>query len=194
MNNLEIIHLSTIPLLTVQLDSIDSESVCRELDKLKYIPINNDPEVKTSATLDAYGLLNYPQFTILRNEIERNFNYFVKEIYSYECEFKAINSWATKTVKGLGSAEWHRHTNCMFTAVYYPKGGGDYAPLILDIDKKRDYYIDPKEMNQYNSIKYFIEPHDNQLIIFPSNISHSIGRHLSDKIRYSIAVDYTPIV
>ncbi len=193
MNNLEIIHLSTIPLLTVQLDSIDSKSVCRELDKLKYFPISNDPEKKTSVAINDYGLLDRHEFAPLKSEIEKYFNYYVKDIFLYNCKFKIVNSWATKTVPGIDGGEWHRHGNCLFTAVYYPRGREDYAPLIFDLDRKRDYYIEPIDLNQYNNTKYFLTPRENELIIFPSNIPHTIGRHLSAENRYSIAMNFMPI-
>jgi hypothetical protein len=177
----------------VQLDSIDSKSVCRELDKLKYYPVNNDPEMKSSVASNDYGLLDRHEFAPLKSEIEKYFNYFAKDTFLYDCKFKIVNSWATKTVTGIGSGNWHRHSNCLFTAIYYPRGKEDYAPLILDLDRKRDYSIEPIDLNQYNNNKYFVTPGENELIIFPSNIPHTIGRHLSDEIRYSIAMNYMPI-
>jgi hypothetical protein len=193
LNNVQLIDISSIPLFASKLESIDSELVFSLLEKLEYFSVNDEVEKTSLVAIKNYNLLNDNNLNLLKLEIEKKFNYFIKLVYTYECQFKIVNSWATKTIKGINSVDYHTHTNSMFTAVYYPKGGENYADLILDTDKKRDFFIKPKVINQYNSSRYYIKPQDNELIIFPSNISHRIGEHLSDEIRYSIAVNFMPI-
>ena len=127
----------------------------------------------------------------LKDKIEEHIKNYLYKVMEYKLDYKFINSWATKTnLNGFSQA--HVHSNTFLTGVFYPKGNENFR-IKFHKNNKSFWEIDVKNCNQFNSktMTYVIEK-DNTLLLFPSNLLHSIGNNNSNIDRYSIAFNINP--
>jgi uncharacterized protein (TIGR02466 family) len=140
-------------------------------------------------------LLNDSGFVELKKQIDVHVQDYVQNIYAPEdgIEFFLTTSWAMLHHPGNWS-HTHTHANSIISGILYlitdPKSGdllftnahNNLAPKLLTINKKT--------YNPYNTEFWHITPEDNQIVIFPSNLPHSVNRNESDTDRYCIAFNY----
>ena len=145
-----------------------------------------------TATTD---MLGNSEFAELRKLIDSHVQDYVKNIYAPEdgIEFFLTTSWAMLHRPGNWS-HTHTHANAIVSGILYlttdAKSGdllftnahNNLAPKLLTINKK--------SYNPYNTEFWHITPEDNQIVIFPSNLPHSVNRNESDIDRYCIAFNY----
>ena len=146
---------------------------------------------KSKQNKDLY-VLERNNLTFLKNKIEKTFDEYKNKILRYEnTYFKITTSWLTKTEYGQKS-DYHKHSNCMFSAVFYvnqPKNSGN---IMFTPFKDKRFNIKPVEYNLYNSEAWRFIPEKHDLIIFPAETYHKIETHLSKENRYSLALNFIP--
>tara|TARA_B100000131_G_C17833095_1_gene498614 strand:- start:23 stop:643 length:621 start_codon:yes stop_codon:yes gene_type:complete len=117
------------------------------------------------------------------------------KMMGYSSEVDVSTSWCTKVVKG-DVGHLHRHKNSWFSALYYY---GDYDEncgkfiLTNPLNDLTSFMSHVSSVNEFNRHSTTWLPRKNQLIIFPSYIQHGISEHLSDLIRYSLAINIVPV-
>jgi uncharacterized protein (TIGR02466 family) len=139
-------------------------------------------------------LLDDPKCLEIRNKILNAFDDYAYNLLKIkpEVEFYITTSWAIKFLPG-GSTQAHTHSNSLFSGVLYLKAAEETGQISFH---KYAKYLDVSsptlslgftEWNIFNSDKWSITPHENQIIIFPSNVVHSVEINNSNDDRISIA-------
>jgi uncharacterized protein (TIGR02466 family) len=109
-------------------------------------------------------------------------------------------SWGTISRRGE-STQAHTHEQSHISLVHYlkkPEGSSgisfvdrdapnQFAPNLFNERMVRFGVL--KEIQQYNALKFYLEPAQDDVLIFPSKASHSVAINRSDEPRISIAVD-----
>ena len=172
-------------IISTVVDDIDHNKILDELKNQKY---NITHELHKGCFLSESNniLVKFPK---LKEKIYDAFSYVLREIYEFsgDFDFKITSSWGTKTEPGSFS-HIHHHSNCWFSAVYYPKkisGGIEfYNP------HRQTFYISSSPLIQ----KSFsvIPDEDGSLVIFPHYIQHQVKRNDDLNDRYSIALNIVP--
>jgi len=127
----------------------------------------------------------------LRDEIYNNIKNYLNNIMKLKIDFQFTTSWATKTFFN-GYSQMHKHNNSFLSGVYYPIGDENFN--IKFYKRSNFWYVEKNEINNLNADLYRIDIVENNiLILFPSDLKHSIERNLSNKIRYSIAFNTLPL-
>ena len=131
------------------------------------------------------------EISYLRDEIYNNIKNYLNNIMKLKMDFQFTTSWVTKTFP-YGYSQSHHHSNSFLSGVYYPIGDKDFK---IKFYKKNSFWnIEPIEANDLNTTWYdFNITENNSLILFPSDLKHSIEKNLSNKIRYSIAFNTLPL-
>ena len=145
-------------------------------------------------------LLDKPVMKTLKDKIMDCLDLFVhKELgLPDDMFFRMTNSWAVKHHEG----DWgqsHIHTNSVFSGVYYmdtnPNTGNisfhrDVSNHVLPMTARPGRYT---ERNEFNTDEHRVDSEVNRLVLFPSNLYHSVGKNLSEWDRYSIAFNFFPV-
>jgi uncharacterized protein (TIGR02466 family) len=134
---------------------------------------------------------DYPK---LKHLILDYFNHHIQQVYAYHnIEFKITTSWLSKVVYG-SSSQYHKHSNSMFSAVYYFDVCENAAPLqFKNNGVLSNFCLPTTEGNLYNLDTQSIQPEKNYLIFFPSYLDHRIGHHKGKETRYSLACNFFPV-
>lgn len=131
-------------------------------------------------------ILDKPELSNIRAFIEDKLNFYASEILASDSKIIITQSWLNKNGKGEYHAE-HMHPNSLFSGVWYPKIDETMPPIKFVNSFKRDISIAQLNYNQFNSTSFEIPMKSGELIIFPSNLLHSVAPNTSNNERISLS-------
>ena len=196
MKDISTISLFAIPISVFNLNEISEE----ESDKIENIlkNINYKDITKTdnhscvSCFFDLFD--RYKDLENLKKIIIDKVKIYSEDIIgNSKTDFQIVTSWSTKTELNQAS-DAHRHSNCMYSAVYYNKANEFTSSIrFYRYNFNSSFELLPEKYTIYNSTHWTIQPTNRLLVIFPSYLSHSITKSFSKETRYSIACNIHPI-
>jgi uncharacterized protein (TIGR02466 family) len=144
-------------------------------------------------------VLDRPSLVNLRKQVQAKIDDFVHNVMGVDDKmtWEITTSWVNKTVKG-GYGANHWHSNSLLSGVLYLEVDELSGKICfhkqlhwnnLFSDTIRVTY---KEINDTNAEIVLFAPRNNDIIIFPSHLSHSIPENESDQDRYSLAFNVFP--
>ena len=135
-------------------------------------------------------------FSDLRIQIEEKINLYLSNILQFE-EGKIKHACSWLSIQGpKKSAEMHIHANSCYSGVVYlkypPNSGKIWFSHPLQIPTFGTSTISPSisKFNVFNSKRYFIEPKDNLLLLFPSHVDHYTEVNETLENRYALSFNY----
>ncbi len=166
------------------------------------------PGTSWTGDLNGHELLhNDPRFAGL-------FARFAKPLHDYLEVFRIdqqkmrlhfTRSWGTLSRRG-DSTQAHSHLQSHISLVYYLAKPADSSGISF-IDKEAPNQFAPnlfnntmvaagvlREVQQFNAQKIYLEPQQDDVLIFPSRVLHEIPPNRSDGLRVSIACDIVATV
>lgn len=176
-----------VPIYTSDVDPISAKSI-------NYIVNLPFQKMQNGFISENVTLLDDPKCLEIRNKILNAFDDYVYNLLKItpETEFYLTTSWAVKFLPG-GSAQAHTHTNSLFSGTLYLKTAEDTGQISFLSTQKYVNFSSPTisleftEQNIFNSSTWSITPTENQIIIFPSNLMHSVEINNSKDDRISVA-------
>lgn len=161
-------------------------------------------DMKSSHTTDEYLLisdneqiLNHSSFFPLKNLIDTHMENFYYNFLQYDDNTypSMSSSWLVQSKPNQQSTR-HVHGNSIFSGVFYirvPQYSGNLIfTLTTNDDRNITSIMEPqiKVENQYNKRVYQLQPENNMLVLFPSNLSHEVEINRSNEDRISLAFNY----
>ena len=136
--------------------------------------------------------------SIFRSEVIDKVNDYIYNFLRIKNSFSYYfpDSWFYKSNPGNISS-MHSHSNSLFSGVVYLKT----VPNCGDIKFVKEYYfsslcveyrIPYEEYNLYNEPFHNITPNSGDILIFPSQLLHSVSVNSSNQDRYSFAFNIIP--
>ena len=169
---------------------VDPNKVLKYLENIEFEKTN--PLILDEA--DAYISKNHNVLegvSYLKDEIYSNIKNYLNNIMKIKMDFQFTTSWATKTFPN-GYSQKHIHNNSFLSGVYYPLGDKNFN---IKFYKKSNFWnFKTFETNNLNAEWYNIDVVENGiLLLFQSDLEHSVKKNLSGKTRYSIAFNTLPL-
>ena len=158
------------------------------VDELKHIDTLDWLEQKANGNFkskDTY-LLKHEQFKNIRNFIYEAINKFTKNISQSDQRLVVTQSWMNKNPKGSKHHE-HVHPNSIISGVFYFKQDPKLPPISFSKAIQSAMKLDPKKYNNLNSETFLLPCTDGELILFPSNLKHSVPINMSEEPRISMS-------
>ena len=100
-------------------------------------------------------------------------------------------SWLNKNKKGESHHE-HQHPNSMVSGVWYPQIHESLPPIQFRHKGQRDISLQTEKYNTFNSATFMLPMKKGELILFPSNLTHSVPPNQSDEERISLSFNTWP--
>jgi uncharacterized protein (TIGR02466 family) len=169
---------------------VDHNKVLKHIENIEFkitdASIQGEANVYVSKNLNILDEISF-----LKDEIYNNIKNYLNNIMKLKMDFQFTTSWVTKTFSN-GYSQEHTHQNSFLSGVYYPIGNENFK--IKFHKEKNTWSAEILEINDLNADWYNVNiTENNALILFPSNLKHSIEKNLSNKIRYSIAFNTLPL-
>ena len=137
------------------------------------------------------SLVNYLEFKSILDKIRLCVNEFAREAYASEADHMCGDAWYNVYTRGQYQ-EFHMHPGNIFSAIYFmqiPEGAPgtwfkrpDNGSMLPPKNKKGD--------TQFNRDVLLAPPEERTVIIFRSNLQHSVPPMNVDGERITIAANY----
>ena len=154
------------------------------------VPRKNKIVVPNTSKEDLY-VLEKGKFKFLKDIILKELHTYLYDEMKYTNEFQITTSWFTQ----LDSNETgflHNHRNCFVSGILYLQTNPGCGSIIFQDLNDRRLVLDVEEYNIFNSRSWSYEPKDGLLILFPSEVHHTVGKNNSKYTRYSLSFNVTP--
>ena len=94
--------------------------------------------------------------------------------------------WANRNPKGSKHHE-HVHPNSIISGVFYLRQDPKLPPIQFSKGKQDGMKLDPINYNNYNAETFLLPCTAGELILFPSNLRHSVPTNMGEEERISLS-------
>ena len=136
-------------------------------------------------------VLDRPELANVRAFIEAKLHEFVTKIYASTDKLVITQSWLNKSKKGESHHE-HVHPNSMVSGVWYPQIHEQMPPIQFRSRGQRDVSLSTEHYNTFNSATFLLPMKKGELILFPSNLTHSVPTNVNEEERISLSFNTWP--
>ena len=150
-------------------------------------------KVKVAAHSDGISydhyVLNNESMSSLKEFCENCLNEYLNKIYcpsDNSVKIYITQSWINYLRKDHIHA-MHAHSNSFLSGVLYISMGDDVDSIEFTKNEYSPIKFTPKEINDYNTEDVEFKVKKYEILIFPSNLYHSVPPNKSDKLRISLA-------
>ena len=161
-------------------DSIEKE--------LKYIEgIDCLPQVANGnfQTKDSY-LTKHEQLKKLVFFFKECIDDYCNTIINSEQRLVITQLWGNRNPKGSKHHE-HVHPNSILSGVFYLRQDPKLPPIQFSKSNQHAMKLDPRKYNNYNAETFLLPCVSGELILFPSNLRHSVPVNQGDEERISLS-------
>ncbi len=131
-------------------------------------------------------VLDRPELANVRAFIEAKLHYYATEIMASSDKLVITQSWLNKSGKGESHHE-HTHPNSMISGVWYPQIHEKLPPIQFRGKNQRDITLQTSKYNTFNSATFMLPMKKGELLLFPSNLQHSVPPNQSEEERISLS-------
>ena len=177
----ELLQIFPTPLLITKYEGSLVDEL-KHIDTLEWIKQNSNENFKSK---DTY-LLDHEQFKNIKNFIYEALNKFTKNVFQSDQRLVVTQCWLNKNPKGSKHHE-HVHPNSIISGVFYFRQDSKLPPISFSKSIQHGIKLDPKKYNNLNSETFLLPCTDGELILFPSNLKHSVPINQGDEPRISMS-------
>jgi uncharacterized protein (TIGR02466 family) len=177
------------PIYWTELQNINNKKIIKEVYKLqkKYISVNksNFGGWQSPSEWENEDLKN-TEILILLKEI----NKIAQEISSkWNIKIFLDNFWININKKNNFNVS-HIHPYSSFSGTYYIQTNNDSGKIVFERPDNQYFVLTSNKNNKYRFGSYSINPKNNMLIFFSSNIPHYVETNISNQDRISLAFNF----
>lgn len=150
------------------------------------------PDVDNGYVTRDVNLLDNNIFAGLKKEIDHHINIYTSDVCKIDnVEFYITNSWGVKHKKNDWAGR-HYHVNSLFSGIVYIECEDNSGDLVFYKGTTHktitpvDLEFEHTEWNMFNSTTHSITPKQNQIVIFPSHVEHSVNTSDNEKDRLAL--------
>ena len=177
----ELLQIFPTPLLITKYEG-NLEQELKYINTLDWVEQKSNGNFKSK---DTY-LLDQEQFKNIKNFIYESLNRFTKNILMSDQRLVVTQCWLNRNPKGSKHHE-HVHPNSIISGVFYFRQDPKLPPIQFAKSIQHAIKLDPKKYNNLNSETFLLPCTNGELILFPSNLKHSVPTNLSDEDRISMS-------
>ena len=177
----ELLQIFPTPVLITKYEGDLSKEI-KYVDSLPYKEQKANANFKSA---DSY-LLEIEQLKNLKNFFYESLNKYTKNISQSEQRLVITQCWANKNPPGSKHHE-HVHPNSILSGVFYLKQDKTLPPIQFQKTIQAAMKLDPKKYNNLNSETFLLPCTAGELLLFPSDLKHSVPLNLGKEARLSMS-------
>jgi uncharacterized protein (TIGR02466 family) len=131
-------------------------------------------------------LLDEPELASIREFIEAYLKFYVHSVLECSDELVITQAWSNICEKGKKHHE-HVHPNSIVSGVFYFQINENLPPIEFRNPNTHSFNLNIQKQNNFNSATFLLPLNSGELILFPSNLIHSVPENKSDLPRISLA-------
>ena len=163
------------------------KDLSKELEYVKGLEHNlNKKEHDYAAQSSNTFLLDEPELASVREFIEVYIKFYISNVLEWNGDLIITQAWTNICEKGKKHHE-HAHPNSIVSGVFYFQIDETLPPIEFKNTNNNSLSLEIKNQNNFNSATFLLPLNSGELILFPSNLVHSVPENKSDKPRISLA-------
>ena len=136
-------------------------------------------------TKDSY-LTKHEQLKDLTSFFKECIDDYCNTIINSEQRLVITQLWGNRNPKGSKHHE-HVHPNSIISGVFYLRQDPKLPPIQFSKSNQDSMKLDPRKYNSYNAETFLLPCTSGELILFPSNLRHSVPVNQGDEERISLS-------
>ena len=136
-------------------------------------------------TKDSY-LTKHEQLKDLTSFFKECIDDYCNTIINSEQRLVITQLWGNRNPKGSKHHE-HVHPNSIISGVFYLRQDPKLPPIQFSKSNQEVMKLDPRKYNSYNAETFLLPCTSGELILFPSNLRHSVPVNQGDEERISLS-------
>jgi|TARA_B110000902_G_C14074439_1_gene500603 uncharacterized protein (TIGR02466 family) len=177
----ELLQIFATPITVTKYEGSLTEEL-KYIDTLEWIKQKDNDNFQSK---DTY-LLKHEQLKNIKNFINECINKFTKNIYQSDQKLVVTQCWINKNPKDSSHHE-HCHPNSIISGVFYFKQNPKLPPIKFSKTLQYSMTLHTEKYNNLNSGTFYLPCTDRELILFPSNLVHSVPINKGDEERISMS-------
>ena len=187
------INLFPTPIKIVENKSFDNTKLIKHCQKLsKHIERGGKNWItqKVFNTLGTYNICNDEKFFNLNKWVGKQVKSFVNELGFNNIDESKNVGWFN-IYKKNDYQDWHNHNFNLVSAIYYLKANGQSAKTYFKSPLPENPNVPQfNSDNPYTWKNYFVEPKNNNLVLFKSDLDHCVRTHQDDSTRITLSYNF----
>jgi len=171
----------------IYVSNINREFSKEELNFVKQNKKNIKLNQYNHSSINNY-VLNNIQLRDIKEIIEKQILIYFDKIINTDNSIKPFitQSWLNFTRKEEAHHK-HQHQNSIISGVLYIKANNKFDKIWFHKQVYEQLFFSKKQYNEFNSDAWFFPIETGQIVLFPSNLSHSVETKQDDNERISLA-------
>jgi len=177
----ELLQIFPTPILIIKYDDDISEET-KYVENLEYI---SQKENKNFKSKDSY-LMKHEIFKNIKNFFGESITKYTEKVLNSKQRLVITQCWTNKNPPGARHHE-HVHPNSILSGVFFFKIGGKLPPIQFAKSVQGAMKLDPVKYNNITAETFLLPCVPGELLLFPSNLKHSVPINVSEETRYSMS-------
>jgi len=177
----ELLQIFPTPVLITKYE----EDFGKEIKYVENLEYTDQKENKNFRSKDSY-LFKHEPLKKIKNFCSESLTKFTEKILNSKQRLVITQCWTNRNPPGSKHHE-HTHPNSIVSGVFFFKIGGKLPPIQFAKSIQGAMKLDPIKYNNINAETFLLPCVPGELLLFPSNLKHSVPLNLSDETRYSMS-------
>jgi len=177
----ELLQIFPTPVLITKYEG----DLSKELKYVDYLPYKEQKSNANFKSKDTY-LMEIEELKSIKDFFYESLNKYTKNISQSDQRLVVTQCWANKNPPGSKHHE-HVHPNSILSGVFYLKQDKTLPPIQFAKAIQGAMKLDPKKYNNLNSETFLLPCVDGELLLFPSNLKHSVPTNMGKEARISLS-------
>ena len=161
------------------------DSIEKELKYIEGVEWKQQVANANFKTKDSY-LTKHEQLKDLTSFFKECIDDYCNTIINSEQRLVITQLWGNRNPKGSKHHE-HVHPNSILSGVFYLRQDPKLPPIQFSKSNQESMKLDPRKYNTYNAETFLLPCTSGELILFPSNLSHSVPTSMGEEERISLS-------
>ena len=177
----ELLQIFPTPVLITKYDDDISEET-KYVENLEYISQKDNKNFKSK---DSY-LMKHEIFKKIKSFFGESIIKYTEKVLNSKQRLVITQCWTNKNPPGAKHHE-HVHPNSILSGVFFFRIGGKLPPIQFAKSTQSAMKLDPAKYNNITAETFLLPCVPGELLLFPSNLKHSVPINQSEETRYSMS-------
>ena len=177
----EILQIFPTPILITKYEEDFSEEM-KYVENLKYTKPTENSNFRSINS----DLFRYAPLKKINNFCREGITKYTEKILNSKQRLVITQCWTNRNPPGTNHHE-HVHPNSIVSGVFYFKVGDKLPPIQFAKDIQSSFKLDPIGYNSVNAETFLLPCVSGELLLFPSNLRHSVPINQGEETRYSMS-------
>ena len=161
------------------------DSIEKELKYIEGVEWKSQVANGNFKTKDSY-LTRHEQLKKLVSFFKECIDDYCNTVINSDQRLVITQLWGNRNPKGSKHHE-HVHPNSILSGVFYLRQDPKLPPIQFAKSNQEPMKLDPRKYNTYNAETFLLPCTSGELILFPSNLRHSVPTNMGEEERISLS-------